>query len=200
MTLRIFAASAALCAAAAAASAGTAPAAWLGETPHFVMVGRAGGHDFDIRYDDIAAAQGVAGLEAKREYLQDDDGFLYGDFEFTLQAVIDGIEKQIELEFENRDFAGFALPASFELQEGEFPEGPYSNAEVEFEWEADGVSVNGEVAGWTGRLDMAMDSGTPDAQGLKGDGLVAGYLAAEKDGETLAVSFTVPVTEFEIED
>jgi hypothetical protein len=114
--------------------------------------------------------------------------------------VIGGIERKIELEFENRDFTSHALPADFALQGEEFPEGLRSTLEVETEWEHGGVSVNDEVGGWTGVLSLALDQGTPDDKGLLPDGLIGGFVTATNGAETLAISFTVPVVEYEVED
>ena len=44
-----------------------APAAWLGATPHFVMMGTVNGTVFNVQMTDMAAAAGVAAFGAKRE-------------------------------------------------------------------------------------------------------------------------------------
>lgn len=177
-----------------------APAAWLGATPHFVMVGTVAGKRIAIAMPDMAAADGVAGFAGKREYLIDGTGHRYVDFEVALAAVIGGIERKIELEFENHDFRSHTLPADFALQAEEFPTGLRSTLEVETEWEHAGVSVNDEVGGWAGVLSLALDQGTPDDKGLSADGLIGGFVTATNGAETLAISFTVPVAEYEVED
>ena len=171
---------------------------WLGEKPHLVIKGSINGYSFDVEFFDFDSDD-IAEFEGKREYLPQDGGLRYADFEFTIKAVIAGLEKEIELEFENFDFNDYKAPADFTLQSEEFPKGALSNLEVEFEWEASGTSVNEEVAGWDGTLTLAKD----DALGKKdpfGEGLIGGYVAATKGDDTLSVSFTVPVVEFEIDD
>lgn len=174
------------------------PAAWLGEVPHFVMMGTAGGRSYDVQLTRIADGGVVAGFAGKREYLPGEGGtWRYGDFEVGLEIVLDGVEKAIELEFENNDFTAHALPADFSLQGEEFPEGLLSNLELQAEREtAEGV-VNDEITGWTGTLSLAMDMGTADGECLVPDGMIGGYVVAQNGAESLVISFTVPVTEYE---
>ena len=174
------------------------PAAWLGEVPHFVMMGTAGGRSYDVQLTRIAEGGVVAGFAGKREYLPGEGGtWRYGDFEVGLEIVLDGVEKAIELEYENNDFSTHPLPADFTLQGEEFPEGLLSYLEVEAEWEtAEGV-VNDEVTGWSGTLSLAIDTGTPDGEGLLPDGMIGGYVVAQSGADSLVISFTVPVTEYE---
>jgi hypothetical protein len=177
-----------------------APAEWLGPAPHLVMMGQAAGQSLDIQLTDMAAAAGIEGFEGKREYLPGDGAALrYGDFEVALKALIGGLERSIELEFENADFATHPLPATFTLQDREFPEGLLSNLEVQLEWEGPEGAVNAESAGWTGTLTLLHDEGTKDGSGASGDGWIGGFVLAEKDGERLVISFTVPVVEYEID-
>lgn len=174
------------------------PAAWLGEAPHLVMMGTLGGRPLDVQYLDMTAAEGVAAFEGKREYLPGEGGaWRYGDFEVALQVVIDGIEKSFEIEIENADFTLHPLPATFALQDVNFPEGALAFLEVEVEWETAAATVNDELIGWTGTLTMSLDQGTPDAEGLVPDGLIGGYLVAESGADSIVVSFTVPVVEYE---
>ncbi len=177
-----------------------APGEWLGETPHFVLMGTVSGQVLDIQMPDIAAAEGVASFAGKREYRQKEGGFDYIDFEVALEAVIGGVERKFEVEFENADFASQTLPATLALDASEFPEGARSNAEIELEWEVGGQTVNAEVAGWAGEFVLAKDEGTPDDMGLSGDGMIGGFAKAELNGETWVLSFTVPVAEYEIDD
>jgi hypothetical protein len=176
------------------------PAAWLGEVPHLVMMGTVNGYAFDVQFPDMAAATDVAEFAAKREYLAEGDRHRYIDFEFALEAVIAGAEKAIELEFENADLSSVTLPAALALTDSEFPEGAFSNMEVEFEWEIDGTSVNEEIAGWSGTFTYALDTGTKDDKGLLPDGFVGGFVTATRGADSLVISFTVPVAEYEIED
>lgn len=177
------------------------PAEWLGAVPHLVIMGTVNGRSIDLQMTDITKAGGVAEFAGKREYLPGDGGtFRYGDFEVALKAVIEGVEKSIELEFENHDFAAHPLPATFTLQDAEFPQGLLSNLEAQLEWETPESTVNDEVAGWTGTLTVMQDAGTPDDKGLTGDGLIGGFVAAQKDGAALVISFTVPVAEYEIDN
>lgn len=175
----------------------TAPAAWLGDAPHFVMMGTVNGTVFNVQMMDMTAA---AFFGAKREYRAIEGGFAYIDFEVALEAEIGGIERQIEVEMENADFTTQALPADFALQQAEFPAGLLSNLETQWEWEAKGASFNEEVVGWTGTLHIHSDTGTRDARGLSGDGTIAGYINAVKGTDTMVISFTAPVAEYEIDD
>ena len=64
-----------------------APAAWLGATPHFVMMGTVNGTVFNVQMTDMAAAAGVAAFGAKREYKATEGGFAYIDFEVALEGA-----------------------------------------------------------------------------------------------------------------
>jgi hypothetical protein len=151
-----------------------------------------------VQFLDIALAEGVASFEGKREYLPGDAGaWRYGDFEVALAATIDGIEKAFEFEFENADFTTATLPATFTLQEVNFPEGALAFLEAQAEWETGGATVNDEIGAWTGTLTVALDTGTPDAEGLVPDGLIGGHVVAQNGADTLVMSFTVPVVEYE---
>lgn len=176
-----------------------APADWLGAEPHFLLMGTVGGYRFAVDLD-AAALSGVEEFEGKREYLAVAEGFRYIDFEVALKIVLDGIEKAIELEFENHDFAAHALPADFALQGAEFPEGLLSTLELQFEWEHAGTSVNEEIGGWEGVLRLALDEGTADGKGLRPDGRIGGFVSARRGDDAVVISFTVPVAEYEIED
>jgi hypothetical protein len=177
-----------------------APAAWLGATPHFVMMGTVNGTVFNVQMTDMATATGVASFGAKREYKAIEGGFAYIDFEVALEAEIAGIERQIEIEMENADFAVQTLPGDFALQEAEFPEGMLSNLETQWEWETGGASFNEEVVGWAGTMRIEGDQGTPDDKGLSADGTISGYISATKGADVMVISFTVPVAEYEIDD
>lgn len=176
-----------------------APAGWLGPEPHLTMVGTIAGQP--VALSVTPDTEGVARLSGKREYLPGENGaWRHGDFELTLQAVIDGVEKTFEIEAENQDFHRHPLPASFALGPENFPAGLHAFLEVQQEWETDGKSVNDELGGWTGSLTLYRDEGTADADGLMADGIIGGFLLAEKGTDRLAVSFTVPVTEAEKDD
>lgn len=179
-----------------------APSAWLGETPHFIMVGAFGDYSFNINLPDLAAAE--ASVTGKREYGRAASGALsLIDFEIAANAVMDGIERTIELEFANADFATHTLPMGFDItSEAEFPEGPLASLEVQFEWEwvEKSTIVNEEGLIDAGRLDLALNQGEPDADGVAANGLIGGFATATRDGKTLTLSFTVPVTEGEIDD
>ncbi len=177
------------------------PAEWLGEVPHLVVMGTINGRAFDLQMTDMASAAGVAEFAGKREYLPGEGGtWRYGDFEVALKATIDGVEKALEFEFENHDFTAHSLPASFALQDKEFPEGLLSNLEAQLEWETAEATVNDEIAGWTGTLTLTTDSGTRDEKGLVPDGMIGGFVTATRGGDTLVMSFTVPVAEYELDD
>src|SRR5262245_26118641 len=88
---------------------GAAPTEWLGAEPHFVMVGQFKDFTFDIHTTDLSAVE----LAGKREYGPIDGGLAYIDFEVALNLVTDGIERSIELEFENADFSKHPVPSSY---------------------------------------------------------------------------------------
>ena len=179
----------------------TAPTEWLGEVPHFVMMGTVNGRALDIQMTDIAAASGVEEFAGKREYLPGGAGaYRYGDFEVALKAAIGGVERSIELEFENDDFRSHTLPATFALQAENFPKGPLAFVEIQLEWEDASGSVNDELGASTGTLMVALDTGTADDKGLIADGLIGGYAVAELGSDKVVISFTVPVAEYEIDD
>ena len=104
------------------------------------------------------------------------------------------------MEVENRDFAAHPLPATFALGDANFPEGPRAFLEMSAEWETQGETVNEELGGWTGTLTLAEDGGTPDARGLLPDGTIGGHMVAERCGDRLVMSFTVPVAGYELDD
>lgn len=171
------------------------PTEWLGEDVHVVVVGTVNGFPFDMEATDLDA---LAGYEAKREYARDGEALRYTVFEFGLQFVDGGVEKTLELEFENQDFSTLALPADLSLAEEEFPEGPRSNMELEFEWEGEGTSVNEEVALWSGTMVLALDQNLTEIP--SGEGLIGGFVEATKGADSVTISFTVPMTEYEIDD
>jgi hypothetical protein len=178
-----------------------APSEWLGPTPHLVIMGTVNGREMNIQLTDPATVAGVAEFAGKREYLPNDDGsFRYGDFEVGLKAEIGGVERSIELEVENDDFAKFALPSDFQLVPENFPKGPASYLEFSMEWEDAAGSVNDEIGAFNGVLSVHLDEGTPDDKGLRPDGMIGGFLSAEKDGQIVTISFTVPVAEYEIDN
>ena len=177
---------------------GDPPATWLGEVPHFVLMGTLSGRTVDIQFREIATATGIDNFEGKREYLPGEGGaWRYGDFEVALAAVIEGVEKSFELEFENHDFRQHSLPATFALGGVNFPEGLAAFVEVQAEWETGAGSVNDEIGGWTGTLTILTDAGTADAEGLVPDGMIGGFMVAQNGADSLVASFTVPVTEYE---
>jgi hypothetical protein len=175
------------------------PTEWLGATPHFVLMGMLSGRPVDIQYLDFSALPtDVAAFSGKREYLPGEAGWRFGDFEVALQAVIDGVEKSWELEFENADFIQQRpLPVRFELGAENFPEGPHAFLEVAAEWETQAGSVNDEIGGWTGTLTLAEATGTADGEGLVPDGIIGGHMLAENGEDRLVLSFTVPVVGYE---
>lgn len=174
-----------------------APTEWLGDTPHLVIMGRVGGFTFDMQYLDLAEAD-LHALEVKREYLIDGDARPYQEMDFGVQAVIDGVAKNIEGKLNHADFLTLALPAEMELGPEENPSDDHVFTEFEFEWEGNGVSVNEEIGDWTGVAILEKD----DAFGADepiGDGVVGGYINAVNGDDTLVISFTFDVMEADVE-
>lgn len=182
-------------------AAGEAPTAWLGETPHFVMVGTFKDYEFNIQVPNLEAMSDI-GLSGKREYRPGANGLDYIDFEVALNAITNGIERSIELEFENANFSAHSVPSTFELQGEEFPEGLLSNLEfaAEWEWVEKSVIVNEEELMDGGALTVALETGDAGEDGTVATGLVGGFVSAEFDGKPIAISFTTPVSEAEIDD
>ncbi|MGV3492047.1 MAG: hypothetical protein ACO1OG_12085 [Devosia sp.] len=178
-----------------------APTEWLGTTPHFVMVGAFKDYTFDI---NVPAADGVADfqLSAKREYRAEGDKLAYIDFEIAVNLVTDGIERGFEFEFENADFATHTLPTTFTLQGEEFPEGALSNMELQIEWEwvEKSIIVNEEQLADGGALTIALEEGTAGDDGTAPNGLIGGFVTGTFEGKSVAISFTAPVAEAEIDD
>lgn len=178
--------------------AGVAPTAWLGEKPHFVMVGSFKDYVFNIQAADLAATPDFA-LEAKREYRATEGGELdYIDFEIAANLTTNGIERGIELEFENADFADHPMPSTFVLKGEEFPAGLFSNMELQIEWEwvEKSLIVNEEQLYSEGALTVSHESGTAQADGTMPNGFLTGTF----EGKPIAISFTAPVAEAEIDD
>ncbi len=181
---------------------GKAPTEWLGATPHFVMVGAHKDFSFDIEYPDLTVAKDFT-LFAKREYRIGDDGKLrYIDFEVAVNLITNGIERGFEFEFENADFSGYAVPTTYALKDAEFPEGQFSNMElqVEWEWVEKSIIVNEETLYTDGSLTVAHDEGTPVEDGTSPNGMIGGFVTGTYEGKPIAISFTAPVTEAEIDD
>lgn len=181
---------------------GKAPAEWLGPKPHFAMAGAYKDFTFDISVPDLAAAKDVS-VSAKREYRALEGGKLaYIDFELAVAFTTNGIEREFEFEFENADFSTHARPATFALKNAEFPEGAFSNLELQLEWEwvEKSVIVNEEQLITDGALTVALDEGTPVADGTAPNGLIGGFVTGTFEGKPIAISFTAPVTEAEIDD
>lgn len=179
-----------------------APTAWLGATPHFVMVGTFKDYSFSINVPDAAQAADF-GLEAKREYRAAEGGGLdYIDFEVAVELVTNGIERGLEFEFENADFADHPVPSSFAFKAEEFPAGLFSNMELQAEWEwvEKSVIVNEEQLYGEGSLTVALETGSAGADGTVAEGFVGGFVTGTLDGQPIAISFTAPVTEAEIDD
>lgn len=182
--------------------AGVAPAAWLGETPHFVMVGAFKDYAFNIQATDLAATPDFA-VEAKREYRAAEGGGLdYIDFEIAVNLTTNGIERGIELEFENADFADQPVGSTYVLKAEEFPAGLFSNMELQIEWEWNEKSliVNEEQLYGEGALTIGHESGTAEADGTMPSGMIGGFVTGTFEGKPIAISFTAPVVEAEIDD
>ena len=182
-------------------SAGVAPTAWLGETPHFVMVGAFKDYSFNIQALDLAATPDFE-VSAKREYKAADGGLDYIDFEIAINLTTNGIERGIELEFENADFGDHPVPATFALKNEEFPAGLFSKMELQIEWEwvEKSVIVNEEQLYTEGTLTTGHESGTAAADGTIPNGMIGGFVTGTFEGKPIAISFTAPVTEAEIDD
>ncbi|MQQ10160.1 hypothetical protein GFB49_16955 [Epibacterium sp. SM1979] len=179
----------------------TAPAQWLGKAPHLVVMGTAGGYPFDLQLTDLND-KNIHDLEVKREYLKTQGSYApYQEIDLGLQIKLEGVAKTIEAKLTHADFNNLpSLPADFKVQSREeFPAGSRVFTEFEFEWEGGGKSVNAELANWRGLATVNLDDGYK-ADEPNADGMVGGYINAQRGKDTLVISFTLPVTEFEVED
>lgn len=175
-----------------------APTEWLGDKPHLVVMGTVDGKTFDVQVLDITNAA----VALKREYLLNESDYSpYREIDFSFEFVQEGIDKAIEGKLTHADFNKLAaLPATFALQSAEeFPEGDKVFTEFEYKWEAGGVTVDGESPDFEGtailHMDDAFQAATPN-----GDGMIGGFINATKGDSAYVISFTLPVTEFEVED
>lgn len=178
-----------------------APTEWLGDKPHLVIMGKVDGKLFDVQVMDLAAAD-VGTISLKREYLLNDTDYNpYREMDFAIEFTNEGIAKAIEGKLTHADFNKLAaLPATFALQSAEeYPEGDKIFTEFEYKWEGNGVTVDGESADWTGSATVQMDSAYQAAK-PNGDGMIGAFITASNGDNAWVISFTLPVTEFEIED
>lgn len=178
-----------------------APTEWLGDTPHLVIMGKVDGRVFDVQVLDLAAAD-VGTITLKREYLLNDNDYNpYREMDFAIEFVNEGIAKGIEGKLTHADFNMLAaLPATFALQSAEeYPEGDQIFTEFEYKWEANGETVDAESVEWTGTATVQMDTAFQAAV-PNGDGMVGAFITATNGENAYVISFTLPVTEFEIED
>ncbi len=178
-----------------------APTEWLGAAPHLVIMGTVNGNRFDVQAMDLAAAD-IIEVTMKREYLLTNNDYNpYREVDFAFAFTHDGIAKAMEAKLTHADFNKLAaLPATFALQSAEeYPEGGNIFTELEYKWEAQGKTVDAEIAEWTGTATLNLDDAYQAAK-PNGDGMVGGYINASNGDNTIVISFTLPVTEFEIED
>lgn len=178
-----------------------APTEWLGDKPHLVIMGTVDGRLFDVQVMDIASTD-ISAITLKREYLLNDTNYNpYQEMDFGIEFVHEGIAKAIEGKLTHADFNKLAaLPATFTLQSAEeYPEGDKIFTEFEYKWEAGGVTVDAESPEYAGiatlHMDTAFQAATPN-----GDGMIGAFITAAKGDSAYAISFTLPVTEFEVED
>lgn len=175
-----------------------APTEWLGETPHFVVMGTVNGYTFDVQYLDLATAD-IHAIEAKREYLIDGDARPYQEVDFEIQTILDGVAKKIEGKLNHANFLTLSVPATLELGAEENPEGALAFTEFAFEWEQDGTSVNEEHGGWTGTAVIALDSAFDSVEPVA-DGLAGGFIDAVNGDDHIVISYTFEITEAEVEE
>jgi hypothetical protein len=178
-----------------------APTEWLGDKPHLVIMGMVDGKKFDVQVMDITSAD-ISAITLKREYLLNDTDYNpYQELDFGIEFMHEGIPKGIEGKLTHADFNTLAaLPATFALQSAEeYPAGDLVFTEFEYKWESGGVTVDAESADWDGSAVLHMDTAFK-AEKPNGDGMIGAYITGSKGESNFVVSFTLPVTEFEVED
>jgi hypothetical protein len=178
--------------------AAEAPTTWLGAEPHLVLVGTVDGVaiQINVRGDDPLLSQ----LAGKREHQVLASGEKrYTAFEVSFGALMEGLERELELEFENADFGQVGLGTDLALEsranEELAPEGlagPRSNLELEWEWEdpAQSKFASGEVLSSSGRLVRNLDAGPA----------LGGWFNATFANGSVTGSFTVNNAEDEADD
>ena len=177
-----------------------APAEWLGETPHLVIMGSVNGYNFDLQMLDLTSADGLHATAVKREYLINGDARPYQEIDAEVQMILDGVAKKVEFKLNHDDFLTLgALPVTLELNSEENPAGDLTFFEFEMEWELDGTSVNEEIGEWAGTATIAVDSAFGAAEPVA-DGLAGGFITASHGDETLVISYTFVVDEAEVEE
>jgi len=158
-------------------------------------VGRVNGVDVNVV---VTEGPLLDQLKAKREFQVLGEQKRYTAFEVSFGALMEGLERELELEFENADFGPRALGEDLGLvgqsNEDLAPEGlagAQSNLEFEWEWEdpAQSSFASGEVLSAQGRLVRSLD----------GEALGGWFAATFADGQ-LTGSFTVPKVEDEADD
>ncbi len=146
-----------------------APKTWLGSDPHLVMVGTINGVAFSIAIQKDNPL--LKEIKGKREYqrLVTTGETRYVAFEIGFGALMEGIEREIELEFENANFDKTSLEIDLGLVEKSNEElakkgglqGTQSNLELEWEWEdsKESTFASGEVLSKSGTLVRFVDQG-----------------------------------------
>ncbi|MEM1130617.1 MAG: hypothetical protein AAGH83_08860 [Pseudomonadota bacterium] len=176
------------------------PFEWMGETPHFVMMGTVDGYTFNVQVTDVEAADNLSKFTAKREYKADGSGYRYVEFKIDLESVIGGIEREIELDFQNHDFLSFQDVATLQLGSTKYPQGEAAYFELEFEWDSQGTSVDEEIDDWQGVLILHHDEGETDDKGLSGTGEIGALVQATRGSDTMIISFSAPVVDYDVDD
>jgi hypothetical protein len=179
---------------------------WLGPELH----GELRGEIEDERVDVVAGADEVV---CKRMYAVPDpnDPTTFADGKLaqllvSFMVTIDGVERWYELEFYDHDFNATALgtvltvvpPATEDAALGEHE----VNVDLGWEWEqGNDLITYGETA-TGGTLWLRELSGSPGADGLvipAEEGRFGAFLELELPNGSVAVSFTAPCSEVEIE-
>jgi hypothetical protein len=177
---------------------GTAPTAWAGEESHLFVTGTVGGVAFSIILPP--GSPELKELEGKREFQVLSTGEKrYTAFEVSFKGLMEGLERELELEFENADFQNVPAGATLVLQEKANEElapegltGLKSNLEMEWEWEDSSASSfsSGEVLSKSGKLTIMKDSGQ----------MIGGTFEGVFENGRVSGSFTVPKVEEESDD
>ncbi|MFV8755231.1 hypothetical protein ACNOYE_32175 [Nannocystaceae bacterium ST9] len=182
---------------------------WQGLEPHAELHGEVEGERVDVS----VVGEGVA---CKREYEvgdPDDPSSWAGDgrfkeFEVAIDLVVDGVERRYELEFYGHDFPSSEVGRVLTIvgvDEAD-PDAPLAadevHVEVQWEWEAGDEFVAFEAVAIAGSLELREMSGMVGADGLvipADEGSFGGFATIELPEGELAVSFTAPCVEVEVE-
>jgi hypothetical protein len=177
---------------------------WLGEDPHFRVIGTVDGESLDIGEGGTIE---VTSLECEREYIAPLDGDGIPDLsqaQFTqmqlMVEVLDGDETRIiELEFKPHDLQSDAIGTEIEIiprLDTDPPDGSENAMWFEWQWEDQSGNELLEISAQDGLFTLELFTGEPGPGGVvipSGEGSIGGHLSARwSPTNSIEMSFTAP--------